>query len=224
METIDIIGIIGRNHKEIKEFSFCRLHPQVLLQQRVEFSDVEKHQFDRAMELRNKTRMPFWDSIMLTSFDNPSYSKKFLEAAKMHNPNIEMLNISNDNMLDERLKQLRGENYGWNSLITLQNGETAHIPLFDLHVPSSENNIRLVIETMHCLGLYNGYILNSGESYHYIHNDVYSTTKYHEMMKTALFYCPIIDRLWLAHQMKNGSSTLRIGKKNGIYPLLVQRA
>ena len=80
MTTLDIINIIAENNKDIDAFLFYYLPSKNLIQEQLErWSTCEKNHFDLAIKVRNELHLPFWDSIMVKIFDNPSYSKVILE-------------------------------------------------------------------------------------------------------------------------------------------------
>ena len=221
MTTIDIIKHIGNNHKDICYFYFYPLNQQVLLQERIKMTDKVKVHYEKALCIREKYRLPFWDSIMLTMFDNESFSSEIFQAALLHINNEKLYKLPNDEKLDLNLKKLQSDNWGWNSVVELFDGTKKQIVLLDFHIPVSSINTEIVRQTLLHLQLGNGYVMNSGESYHYIHNHYLSEDDFKNILIKSLFFSPIIDRLWVAHQLLNGSATLRIGEKHGIYPTCI---
>lgn len=223
METIDIIYEIAHNHPEIDSFYFCPLQCQRLLQERISLREDEEMQYKKALDFRRRMKLPFWDCIMLTAFDNPNYSSAIFDAVLLHNSNNDLGPLKVDAELRQNLLHLRNKQVGWNSFVKLKNGVIMQIPLFDFHIPVSDINIRIVEEVLKRLNLTGGYILNSGESYHYIHSSYISGGEFTECLIKSLFFSPIVDRLWVAHQLLNKSATLRIGQKHGIFPQVIGR-
>ena len=64
-------------------------------------------------------------------------------------------------------------------------------------------------------------VLDSGESYHAVSTINMDEGELMNFLQRTLFFSPIIDRLWVAHQMLNKSCSLRIGKKHGVIPEVV---
>lgn len=221
-QTIDVIKEIGEFYPDISFFYFYPLSKQALLQDRIKLGEREMEQYEKALSIRNEYRLPFWDSIMLTMFGNEKFSSSIFDAALLHHNNSKLLKLSNDSHLYSNLKKLQEENYGWNSVIELSNGVKMHLPLLDFHIPYSHINTEIVKQTLLRLQLGSGYLMHSGESYHYIHNYYLTDKDLMQLLIKSLFFSPIIDRLWVAHQLLNGSATLRIGKKHGISPTLIE--
>lgn len=220
--TIDIIKHIGDNHKDISFFYFYPLSKQVLLQERIKMSNKEKEQCEKALCIREKFKFPFWDSIMVTMFDNENFSSEIFKAALFHKNNGELYKLPNDINIESNLKRLQEDNFGWNSVVELCDGSKKQIVLLDFHIPCSCINTKIVRQTLLHLELGSGYLMNSGESYHYIHNHYLSEDDSMKILIKSLFFSPIIDRLWVAHQLLNGSAILRIGEKHGLYPTYIE--
>jgi len=221
METIEIIQSICHDNPQIAFLLFYPLSKQQLLQSRIQIGEKEKLQYIQALSIREKYHLPFWDSIMLTMFNNHNFSSSIMNAAMLHNKLQSPIKIEVNTKLKEKLDRLRIQSFGWNSLIELKNGKTQHIPMFDFHIPVSPTNTNVVRNVLEQLGLTTGYILNSGESYHYIHNKPIDYNDFKIILIQSLFFSPIIDRLWVAHQLLNESAMLRIGMKHGKYPTTI---
>ena len=69
-----------------------------------------------------------------------------------------------------------------------------------------------------------GFILNSGNSYHYISKKLTTENGLLDFLGRAILYGPLTDVRWIAHQIIERSFTLRIGMKNGTLPFLVDMA
>lgn len=221
MNTIEVIKELVQHHREIEMLYFYPLRKQQLLQERVCLSSQEQLMYDKAMQVRAQLHLPFWDCILLTQFDNPTPSPNLLKAAMLHHSNSDAILLPIEGDWYPALSELSLQNIGWNSCVQLRNGEKRHIPLIDFHIPFSEVNTSVVKEALSQLSLEGGYILNSGESYHYIHHTYINQDSLITLLTKALFLNPIIDRLWVAHQLLNQSAMLRIGKKHGIYPQVI---
>ena len=222
METIDIIHKLGISYPHIECFYLNSYPKQLLLQERIVLSEKENLLLEKALNMKRQYQMPFWDGMMLSAFDNPDFSENIFDAALIHRRCDEMIPVYNNEKLLDNLQQFRNGQIGWISMVKLSNGEYVHFPIFDFHIPVSSLNQNIVKRVSIKLGIKNGAIINSGESYHVIGYEYINYATYHDMLIKALFFSPIIDRLWVAHQLLNQSATLRIGKKNGFYPLVVE--
>ena len=54
------------------------------------------------------------------------------------------------------------------------------------------------------------YILNNGESYHFISLRIVTWANLHQILSKALRFCPILDRAWINHQLEEGFCFLRV--------------
>lgn len=221
MTSLDIIQEIIDKNYNINTVIFNRFQKQKLLQNQIKFSDVEKEQFDKAMNIRNIYKLPFWDSMMLTYFNNKVTSDEILNCAIKHNSPIESIETTNVTLIVKILEENPNENIAFNSKVILKNNEIRHLPLLDFHIPVSDFNLIQIKKVLTFLGMKVGYILYSGESYHFIGNELLDEKSLVDFLSRSLFFSPIIDRAWIAHQLIERSCSLRVSKKHGIYPQLI---
>ena len=217
MTTIDVLKRIAECNKNIKQFVVHEFPNQVLLQDRLKnWEEKEERHFKSSMKLRNQYHMPFWDSVMLCTFDNLNFSSDILQAALLHNKATAIKYISADclDVFQELVNQEK--RLAVSSLVILQDGQKAHIPMFDFHIPVSTSNFKVVQTVCLLLGLKHGFILNSGESYHYIGKEAVAWDELYILLAKALLYSPIIDKAWISHQLQERSCSLRIDKKHGV--------
>lgn len=224
MTTLDIINIIAENNKDIDAFLFHYFPSKNLIQEQLErWSTCEKNHFDLAIKVRNELHLPFWDSIMVKTFDNPSYSKVILEAALHHNhKQSKFLVKANDIQYSSLLHNSCNKRIAVCSSVIMKDMQNKHIPMLDFHIPVSDVNQEIVENVCRILGFKSGYILNSGESYHFISSTVVSWDELYITLCRALRFCPIIDRAWISHQLEEQSCSLRINRKNGKMPIVVR--
>lgn len=223
MTSIEIIEEIISTNNNIESFRFTRFPKQRLLQNQIEFNELELKHFNEAIEIRDKYRLPFWDSIMLTYFFKKETSDNILKAALRHNSPIENIDTSSISDIKRILKNDPFDNVAFNSRVILRNGEIRHIPLLDFHIPVTAESIIQIKKVLCLLGMNNGYIINSGESYHFIGNKLLNEDEFLNFLSKSLFFSPIIDRAWIAHQLIERSCSLRISLKHGIVPQLINR-
>lgn len=221
METINVIEYIGNVNAEIDSFYFFPLQKQLLLQDRIVLDEKDINQTAKAFRIRESLKLPFWDCMMLSSFDNPEYSEKIFDAVLCHRECGPLTELKNDFQLFRELVQLKEQNYAWNSQVKLRNGEIKHVLMLDFHIPVSTPNLAVVKSVLKRLGLTKGMIINSGESFHAISSYYVDEEILIKTLQRALFFSPIIDKLWVAHQMINKSCSLRIGRKHGLIPKVV---
>lgn len=215
MNTIDVLKAIIKTDETIEAFSFHTFPEQSLVQDRISnWSVKEQTMFDFAIGFREKYRLPFWDSLMLGSFNNENYSEKLLDIALHHNE-IKDLTFVPITDFTNYVGTINNKRLAVNSQVKMKDGSIKHLPLLDFHIPVSELNQNIVYKVCANLNL-KGYILNSGESYHYIGLTPVEWDNLYMILSKALLFCPIIDRAWVSHQLQEKSCSLRVDKKNGI--------
>lgn len=221
MESIEVVVHLGERFEDIDSFYFFPLQKQWLIQNRIVLEEKEIIHIDKALNIREELKLPFWDSVMLATFNNPDFSEKILDAALCHRECTNLVEVKNDKSLYQHLVELKEEGFAWNSLVKLKNGDRKHFPMMDFHIPVSKENLNVVKVVLRKLGFRECMVLNSGESYHAISTNYTDEEEMMNILQKALFFSPIIDRLWIAHQMLNKSCSLRIGIKHGLVPEVV---
>ncbi len=221
MNTLDVLKEILISNSRICLYHFHEFPMKSLLQDIIKLEDKEMAVIQGALNIREQYRLPFWDSVMLFSFGNKGYSKKIFHQALHHNSRIKFYNINRIDFLADKLSFNGKERLAINSKVILENGEIEHMPMLDFHIPVSECNLKIVKDVLHELNIISGYILNSGESYHFIGDYCIKQELLVDFLAKALFFAPIIDRAWIGHQILERSCSLRIDKKHGLYPEVI---
>lgn len=101
------------------------------------------------------------------------------------------------------------ENLGLVSLVQLENKKRKHIPMVDFCCLCSEENLQKVVDTLYVLGEKEGFILESGNSYHYYGCRVFNQRRWRNFIQQCQKY-DIIGNDWPFYQLKDGFSCLRI--------------
>lgn len=221
MNTLDILKEILISNSEISSYQFHTFPTKSLLQDIIELDEKEEKMVSNALNIREKYRLPFWDSIMLSFFGNENYSKAILHQALYHNKRQTFLEISRIDFLSDNFFINKKERLAINSKVVLQNKKIVHMPMLDFHIPVSEFNFKIIRDVLIELKVISGYILNSGESYHFIGDYYIDEKSLIDFLANALFFAPIIDRAWIGHQILERSCSLRIDKKHGVYPEMI---
>ena len=221
MNTLEVLKKILTDNCNIVAYKLHTFPRKSLLQEIIKLEDEEVAIVEGALNIREKYRLPFWDSIMLFSFDNERYSRKILHQALHHNKRIDYYDVSRTEFLSDKYPFSAEERLAINSKIVLEHGKIEHIPMLDFHIPVSECNLRIVKDVLFELNVVSGYLLNSGESYHFIGDYRINEESLLDFLANALFFAPIIDRAWIGHQILERSCSLRIDKKHGVYPEVI---
>lgn len=216
MNTLEVLNIIGEHNKNIESFSFHTFPSQILIQEQLcEWNNNDQNHFDRAMKVRDWLKLPFWDSIMVTTFNNQNYSSDILKTALRHNHISSLFYVKAEEILFSPLLHNSDKRIAVCSSVLMKDKQVNHIPMLDFHIPVSDVNLDIVENVCNLLEINPGYILNSGESYHFISLNTVAWEDLYMVLSKALRFCPIIDRAWISHQLEEKSCSLRVDKKHG---------
>ncbi len=222
MVTTDVVKeIIGLNN-EIARIRLIKFEGQKDV--RRDMSDVwtpdDECVYEQALKLRKEYNVPFWHGVMIGCMDNPQWSEHCLTASLAHNAIHYVADVAVDDVDCIVALSASEERIALNSEVVLVKGGVRHIPMLDFHIPCRQANTDVVREVCGLLGK-PGYILSSGQSYHFIGKYLFSYVDMIDFMARALLFAPITDGIWIAHQLQYKSCSLRIGRKNGVYPELI---
>lgn len=216
MTTSEILQLlVSLNHNISAIFAFAYKHP-MLLQQRLTMSHDENAIVEKAKILRNASRLPFWESLMLSCFDEKRDYVHLLQEATFHQPHTNsFFRISRAEVhagqLDQLMKDLLpGYHLSFSSRVELGCGEIRHIPLLDFHCPENINNDRLVSEVCKQLNLSRALVFASGESYHALGLELIDALGFRDFLTRSLLFAPIVDARYVAHQLLDGECALRL--------------
>lgn len=221
MDTIDIAANIVAKNNEIESLTFCKYKQRNLVQEEMNFSDTERNFLEDALCIRKKYRVPFWDSLMISFFDKKNVPYTLLERALVHNKNVEKIKTKDTESIRMYLKNNPNDDLSLNSEVIMRNGDIKHFFLLDFHIYPSDNNLKIISNVLRLLGVH-GYVLCSGESYHFVSNSLYDIECLINMLAKSLLFSPIVDRSWIAHQIIERSCSLRVGIKHDVVPTVIK--
>lgn len=224
-QTIDIIKDVVKANPIVKNIFLHSFPTSMGIEKRISFSQLENDHFEKAIQFRNLTKIGFWDSLMLTYFDREFFSRSILDHMLNHHARRERFALSSEQVLNDSLLQYKNalENFALNSMVETFDGKKMHFVLLDFHIPESTSNQKVVESLLDSLGLSNGFLLRSGKSYHYMSNFLVRKSKLDKILYKSIFYSPIIDKYWIAHQLLDNSCSIRITPKNGFSPTLIKK-
>lgn len=108
---------------------------------------------------------------------------------------------------------------GIGSKVQLNSCEYAHIPLMDFNIPKNQQNLNKVQERLKHIGFSNGWILETGKSYHYWGNYILTEKEWVDFMGRCLLTSivhtrqnieEVADSRYIGHSLRRGFNTLRI--------------
>lgn len=221
MNTLSLLKNMLSKSTELQEFTFHKYPSQVLVQRDLPNSGVAFEQIEEALSIRKRTGLPFWDSVMLTFFNREEFSQEILTRSTYHNAVCEVIRTGDVGVIENIVKTERGVNVALNSQVFLTKKRKAHIFLLDFHIPPGERHLDVVACVLAELGV-KGFVLESGESYHFVGDEYYSQQEIVQLLGRALLFSPIVDRAWIGHQLIEGNCSVRVGYKHGVIPRVVK--
>jgi hypothetical protein len=228
MDAYDVLGNIIEINPQIIDVSIItpRLSPQI--QERTDLSSDEMVIIRAAHELKSKSGISFWDAAMVSAASSEIRSSGIFKAACYHNDAGAARQIPARLVRDPAFRRYESElQYGSilavRSRVKCEDGRYYHIPQIDFHCAESESSRRASIEVIQTCNL-RGYLLRSGKSYHFYGNNLIPEEDFSKFMGKILLFSPIVDRAWIAHQLIEGQSALRLSSRPGYgtNPQLVQ--
>ena len=221
MNTKEIINEILLKHHDISEVKLIEVGTSKDLKANSQsWDDTDDLIFQSALKLRSSHGIPFWSAIMSSMVSLEKLSVNCLDQISRHNAN----NIAYTIDATDFPSFIIGNNMGINSKVKLNNGDIKHIPMLDFRIKYSDANTALIKYI--CKKLLpdsSGFLLRSGHSYHFIGDSLVNEAELVAFLGRSLLFTPIVDNIWIAHQLFEGSCTLRLGIKHGVFPTLISR-
>lgn len=200
---------------DIETLEIYRYSSPPSLQARVSLNEREQVVLDLALRKRTEEAVPFWHAVFSSFLEAGWCSPEIVQAALLHNGPGAVTEIAvsqlNGHKLDEFFR-CDERNVGLSSRLTKKDGTAMHMAMLDFRCdvePASE----CVINTI-CEGLYSGgfVVVESGHSYHACGYDLLANHERIDFLARALVFSPVIDTAYLAHQIRQPFSTIRISR------------
>jgi len=228
--AIDVLGTLLELHPEIMELALFEPPSAPLAQERLADDEGSRDIIEAGLAIRRDLGLPFWDAALLSCFGSGLVAFPVLEKALFHNsPPQRRLGVSRSDWSAHHLARVVqevgvGRILVVSSRVRLGDGNYGHIPMLDFHCPISEANQEIAARVAHLLHPFGGYLLDSGQSYHFYGNSLIPESGFSSFLGNALLLSPIIDRAWVAHQLIEGACGLRISQKpeSGAIPRVVR--
>ena len=191
------------------------------VQDRVSLTPAVAAVLRRALELRERTGLPFWDSAMVSSFGVGPMIAPLVAASVHHNARPPTLaRLSRTNCTQENIRALgsrcpAGQCVGLVSAVTVDDGTIRHLPMLDFHLPSGSENQATAVASLNAVRAGRGLLVESGKSYHFLGIDTVSSEELWAFLARALLLGPLVDRAWIAHQLLEGRCALRVSSRVG---------
>jgi len=209
-------------HQSISKVKICYYEAPPSLQKRVKMSRLEEELVNAALKIRKEVGMPFWEALFAACLKAGRFTNPLLDAALLHQGPGSKKQILRADVLAGKLteianKKSEGKAVGFLSEVKLKSGELLHFVFLDFHCEVSGENTKLVSAI--CSRLLSGgfLLLDSGDSYHAWGTQLVSSSERVKLLSRSLFFMPIIDGIYIAHQLIQDASSIRIsvgGQRN----------
>lgn len=185
------------------------------LQQRVELTEEENRLIDAALKLRSMSCIPFWEALMSVCLAGGHCTDSILTAAFFHNGQGDETEVSRADIECGKLESATNSgqaNVALGSKVILDNDEERHLGLLDFHCDISDNNTDIVNRVCRVLMPAGFVVVDSGDSYHACSIALQTLGERTRMLGKALLVSPIVDAQYIAHQLQQSSSSIRISR------------
>lgn len=210
----EYLRALVKSNPSILALSFATYTQPPPAEARCEFSDIDFRHLDVALARREREGMPFWDAVMLTCFQRNEIANGLLRAALFHHPmQGNWFTLPRATIIDRGVSDLQSANdtvIAIGSSITVDGCADSHLPLLDFHCKETTENDRLVEAACRLLLESPTAICRSGESYHAYGLSVVTREELCQILYRAILLAPIVDRVYVAHQLIEGRCALRI--------------
>lgn len=219
ISAVEVVGALLKLHPDISELTVFEPAPVPLAQERLSLDDRSRHIIETALDIRTRFGFPFWDAALISTYGQPEASVPIIEKALFHNRSVRRtLRIQSgqwsSGFLDSIMKDTPpGHALVLRSKVKLDCGTFGHIPFVDFHCPATAENQDLSARASGFLDPKGGYLLESGQSYHFYGKSLLPEKGLYPFLGRALLLSPVVDRAWVAHQLIEGTCGLRISPK-----------
>lgn len=202
-------------HGDVQICTVFRYVSPPSLQERIAITDFENDIIKRALSIREGAKIPFWEAVFSACIQEGRCSSGLLKATFFHNGQgapVEYQRSDLESGILESLTEGNSLNVSLGSKVFDGRNECRHLNLLDFHCDISESNTRLVYQVCRELMPHGFLILDSGDSYHAASIDLVSPEQRVRMLGKALLVSPIVDVPYIAHQLQQDSSSIRISR------------
>ena len=214
------------SHHDLKRCTLFKYKTPPPLQQRVSITTFEKAIIEQALSIREQTKIPFWEAIFSACIKNGKCSDALLEATFYHSGQGDPVQYDRDDIESGGLDKATDRdtrNVSLCSKVFDSASKPHHLGFLDFHCDVADANKHIVHSVCRILLPQGFLILDSGDSYHATSLYLMSNEQRIFTLGKAIRVSPIIDSLYIAHQLNQSSSSIRISKggKAKKHPIVV---
>lgn len=215
MEAVAAYTEIVRLHPRIQSLRIASYRNPPRLQQRLKVGTSEQELIRTALEIKNNVGVPFWEALCVACLRCSEVSESVLDAILLHLGAGEEKELTRADVLSGGLSReakwsRRHGGVGLLSAVDLDCGERLHLSFLDFHCEVSEANARLASRISERLFPEGYLILDSGDSFHAAGIELMTAEERVHRLGRALLFSPIVDANYIAHQLMQESSSIRI--------------
>ena len=200
-------------HDSIDRIWISQYETPPSLQQRIQMTQFERDIVTVALEIREKAMIPFWEAVFAACLRVGKCSEALLSAASFHHGPGRLSLMSRDEVINDGLSKMTQSadvNTGLSSRVLLKSGEEVHLQMMDFRCDVSKENTRIVSAVCQRIMPGGSAVLDSGDSYHACGIVLVSASERVEFLAKSLLYAPIVDSVYVAHQLSQSASAIRI--------------
>lgn len=227
-KSLDIIGLnapeayteIILSMEEIDSFCLLKYSLPPTVENRAELSKTELFFVEKAKVIRKNNRLSYLEILLELCVDSETLPSGIISALNFHQKHsLDRYWIDRNSLKDGKLINLCS-NLDINkplaicSKVKTFDGSVMNIPLLDFHLEKSKKSLELIVEIAKTLLKAPFVVLETNRSYHLVGLILLNDKNALKFLYRSLLYIPIIDHAYVAHQLIEGESTLRISAYN----------
>lgn len=212
--VLEMLKALVRANSRIECLGFVGYSQPPMLQERLELDHDEAELYSRALEFRERFGLPFWSALLLNASRLPHKVGRIVANVGLHQPNSQTLELDRDELEQISESSLRGlfpgKTAAVNSRVSTRGGSRRHLLMMDLQCPTTDAHDELVSKLCRTLADCRWAVFASGKSYHCYGLELVDEERWRHHLSSALLFAPLVDQQWIAHQLIDGSATLRV--------------
>jgi len=213
----------------VREIAVAEYDPPPPIQKRARLSVEEQRLIELAARARETGRLSYLEILLEMSVKANHKVDGILDAVVYHKRHSESRTwLARQDVLDGQLISLcesasAGTPIALLSRVKVDSGAFCHIPLLDFHVEKSHRSLGIVSSIAQRLLNDQYAVLETSRSYHVIGTHLLNEEEGSRFLSKAILFSPITDHAYIAHQLLEAESALRITGRDeqGDVPSLV---
>ncbi len=200
----------------VQEISIAKYTPPPPIQRRATLSDQEILLVNSAAKVRASSSFSFLQILMKMCTEATHPVEGILDSINYHQKHpLERSWVCRESVLNGTLIRLcanaaSNEPLAFFSRVKVGSTEFYSLPLLDMRIPKSPRSLNIITSIANRLLGTRFAILETHKSYHLIGIALLKDIEINNFLAHALLYSPITDHAYIAHQLLEGESSLRL--------------